>query len=162
MNTLILSRCRGIFDPLHKFSSASYNISNIFQGGIILSATGYIQVNAYTSYARIPLQYVAIVVTDRDGSAVAMRLTNRSGTLDEPIEITVPDLSAGQSPNTGIIPYTAVDLFARLEDYELIHIEKLQVFPDTVTTQNLEMIPLSEFPDSWNKEEVFDTPPQNL
>lgn len=105
---------------------------------------------------------MAIVVTDSDGSAIAMRLTNRSGNLDEPIEITVPDLSAGQSPNTGIIPYTSVDLFARLENYELIHIEKLQVFPNTVTNQNLEMIPLSEFPDSWNKEEVFDTPPQNL
>lgn len=91
-----------------------------------------------------------------------MRLTNRSGNIDEPIEITVPDLSAGQSPNTGVIPYTAVDLFARLENYELIHIEKLQVFPETVTNQNLEMIPLSEFPDSWNKQEVFDTPPQNL
>ena len=91
-----------------------------------------------------------------------MRLTNRSGNLDEPIEIAVPDLSAGQSPNTGIIPYTTVDLFARLENYELIHVEKLQVFPNTVTNQNLEMIPLSEFPDSWNKEEVFDTPPQNL
>ena len=91
-----------------------------------------------------------------------MRLTNRSGNFDEPIEIAVPDLSAGQSPNTGIIPYTTVDLFARLENYELIHIEKLQVFPNTVTNQNLEMIPLSEFPDSWNKEEVFDTPPQNL
>lgn len=117
---------------------------------------------AYTSYAQIPLQYVAITVTDADGSALAMRLTNRNGQLDKPIEITVPDLSAGQSPNTGIIPFVAVDLFARLENYELIHIEKLQVFPDTVTEQNLEMIPLSEFPDSWNKQEIFDTPPQNL
>lgn len=101
-------------------------------------------------------------MTDRDGSAIAMRLTNRSGSLDQPIEITVPDLSAGQSPNTGVIPYTSVDLFARIENYELIHIENLQVFPDTITNQNLEMIPLSEFPESWNKDEVFDTPPQNL
>lgn len=91
-----------------------------------------------------------------------MRLTNRSGQLDSPIQITVPDLSAGQSPNTGIIPFTVVDLYARLEDYELIHIEKLQVFPGTITEQNLEMIPLSEFPDKWSKGEIFDTPPQNL
>lgn len=91
-----------------------------------------------------------------------MRLTNRSGQLDSPIEISVPDLSAGQTPNTGIIPFVAVDLFARLENFELIHIEKLQVFPDTITLQNLEMIPLAEFPDSWNEEETFDTPPQNL
>lgn len=127
-----------------------------------MSAKGYIQVRAYTSYAQIPLQNVAIVITDAGGSAIAMRLTNRSGTLDSPIEIQVPDLSASQSPNTGIIPFTSVDLIAHLDDFEQIHIEKLQVFANTVTTQNLEMIPLSEFPDQWSKEEVVDTPPQNL
>lgn len=127
-----------------------------------MSAKGYIQVRAYTSYAQIPLQYVAITVTDVGGSAIAMRLTNRSGTLDIPIEIDVPDISAGRSPNTGVIPFTAVDLIAHLEDYEQIRIEHLQVFPDTVTTQNLEMIPLSELPNQWSKEEIFDTPAQNL
>ena len=127
-----------------------------------MSAKGYIQVRAYTSYAEIPLQYVAITVTTVGGEAIAMRLTNRSGILDAPIEIDVPDLSAGQRPDTGIIPFTAVDLFAHLEDYEQIHIERLQVFPDTVTTQNLEMIPLPELPEQWSKEEVFDTSVQNL
>ena len=128
----------------------------------LLSAQGQIQVNAYVSNARIPLKDVAVTVTDAGGSAIAMRLTNRSGQLDQPIEITVPDLSAGQSPNTGIVPFTAVDLYAWIDDYELIHAEKVQIFPDTITEQNLEMIPLSEFPDSWNKEEIFFTPPQNL
>ena len=131
-------------------------------GGIILSATGYIQVRAYTSYAVIPLKDVAVTVTDTDGAAIAMRLTNRSGILDEPIAITVPDLSASQSPNTGIIPYSTVDLYARLENFEEIHIERLQIFADVITNQNLEFIPLSELPESWNQAEVFYTPAQNL
>ena len=46
--------------------------------------------------------------------------------------------------------------------FEQIENESLQVFPDTVTDQNLAMIPLSELPDSWNKTEIFPTPPQNL
>lgn len=91
-----------------------------------------------------------------------MRLTNRSGLLDTPVEIEVPDLSASQTPNTGIIPFTVVNLYARLENYEEIEIENLQIFANTVTVQNLEMIPLSELPKSWNKTEVFDTPAQNL
>jgi len=91
-----------------------------------------------------------------------MRLTNRSGRLDEPIPISVPDLSASQSPNTGIIPYAVVDLYARAENFEEIHIERLQVFADTVTDQNLELIPLAEFPQSFNKSEVFNTMTQNL
>lgn len=129
---------------------------------MLLSSIGYIQVHAYTSYAQIPLQYVAISITDAGGATIAMRLTNRSGILDVPIPIEVPDLSAGLSPNTGIIPFTAVNLIAHLDDYEQIRIEKLQVFPNTVTTQNLEMIPLSEFPEKWSKEEIIDTPAQKL
>ena len=127
-----------------------------------LSAKGYIQVHAYTSYAQIPLKDVAVSVTDASGAAIALRLTNRSGLLDVPIAIEVPDLSSGQSPNTGVIPFATVNLYARLRDYEAIEIEDLQIFPDTRTLQNLEMIPLSEFPQKWNKLEVFDIPPQNL
>ncbi len=129
---------------------------------IFLSATGYIQVHAYTSYAQIPLKDVAITITDTDGAAIAMRLTNRSGILDDLVEIPVPDLSAGQSPNTGIIPFSVVDLYARLENFEEIHIERLQIFPNTITNQNLEMIPFSELPEKWNKAEIFYTPAQNL
>ncbi len=132
------------------------------KGGIVLSATGYIQVHAYTSTAQIPLQDVAVTVTDISGGAIAMRLTNRSGLLDIPIEITVPDLGASQTPNTGIIPFSVVNLYARLENYEEIEIENLQIFANTVTLQNLELIPLSELPDSWNQAEIFNTPAQNL
>ena len=103
-----------------------------------------------------------MTVTDTDGAAIAMRLTNRSGILDEPIAITVPDLSASQSPNTGIIPYSTVDLYARIENFEEIHIERLQIFADVITNQNLEFVPLSELPESWNQAEVFYTPAQNL
>ena len=127
-----------------------------------MSATGYIQVHAYASNAQIPLKDVAIAITDTKGSAIALRLTNRSGQLDGPVAITVPDLSAGQTPNTGVVPFTVVNLYAKLPDYEEIEIENLQVFPDTVTSQNLELIPLSELPEYWNQVEIFDTPKQNL
>ena len=132
------------------------------KGVVILSAIGYIQVHAYTSNAQIPLAGVAVAITDVNGSAIALRLTNRSGQLDVPVEISVPDLSASQSPGTGVIPYAVVNLYAKVEDYEEIDIENLQIFPNTVTLQNLEMIPLSELPEQWNKAEVFNTPPQNL
>lgn len=91
-----------------------------------------------------------------------MRLTNRSGQFNTPLEIEVPDLSASQSPNTGIIPFATVNLYARLEDFEEIEVEHVQIFANTETDQNLELIPLSELPGTWNKAEVFDTPAQNL
>lgn len=129
---------------------------------VCLSATGYIQVHAYTSNAQIPLKDVAVTVTNADSSAIAMRLTDRNGSFREAVPIEVPDGAASQSPSTGIIPFAVVNLYARLENYEEIDIRNLQVFANTITVQNLEMIPLSELPRAWNKSEIFDTPAQNL
>lgn len=117
---------------------------------------------AFESYAQIPLKDVAVSVTQVSGGAIALRLTNRNGMLDAPVEIIVPDFSESQSPNTGATPFAVVNLYARLENYEAIEIENLQIFADTTTLQDLEMIPLSELPDKWNKLEIFNTPPQNL
>ena len=123
--------------------------------------TGFIQIRAYTSTAQFPLENVAITVTAPDGTAIAMRLTDRSGKIS-PIEIPVPDRSDSLQPDPAERPYASVNLYARKQGFEQIESENLQVFPDTVTDQNLEMIPLSELPEAWDKTEIFNTPPQNL
>lgn len=131
------------------------------KGGIYLASTGYITVRAYASDARIPLKDVAVAIVDPEGEPIALRLTDRSGSIS-PVPIPVPDLSASQRPDTGIIPYTTVNIYARLRNYEQIEAEQVQIFADTVTSQDLQMIPLSELPESWTKTEIFRTPPQNL
>ena len=123
-----------------------------------MSATGYIQVNAYESYARLPLKDVAITITAEDGTAIAMRLTNRSGQID-PVEIPVPDLAESQSPDPPERPYATVNLYAHLRGYEQVEAENLQVFPGIVTRQDLMMVPLSELPNRWDQTVIYDTPP---
>ena len=125
-----------------------------------MPSIGYIQVHAYSSYAQLPLQNVAIAVTTDDNTVLAMRLTDRSGRIT-PVEVPVPDLEESLSPGA-VAPFTPVTLYARLQGYEQIQVDDLQVFADTVTLQNLEMIPLSELPSQWSKSETFLTPPQNL
>ena len=126
-----------------------------------MSATGYIQVNAYESFARLPLKDVAVTITSEDGTAIALRLTDRSGQIT-PVEIPVPDLVESQSPNPPERPYAVVNLYAHLRGYETVEAENLQVFADTITDQDLMMIPLSELPDQWDQTVIFNTPPQNL
>ena len=92
---------------------------------------------------------------------IAMRLTDRSGRI-EPISIPTPELTASQAPDQGEKPFVTVNLSAQTRGYELIRIEGLQIFPNTVTDQDLEMIPLSELPELWSQSESFFTPPQNL
>lgn len=126
-----------------------------------MPANGYIQVRAYESYAQIPLQDVAISVTASDGTALAMRLTDRNGKI-VPIEVPAPDLAESQTPGSPEAPFTTVTLNAKRKGYEQITVDDVQIFADTVTLQTLEMIPISELPDRWNQAEIFQTPPQNL
>ena len=130
------------------------------KGADFLAQTGYIRARAYTSNARIPLEDVAITVTDPNGTLMAMRLTDESG-LTDAIPIQTPDRSDSQKPEP-FLPFTAVHLTAKLRGYEQIEIENLQVFPETVTLQDLEMIPLSELPNRFDMAENFVIPPQNL
>ena len=109
----------------------------------------------------MPLKDVAVVITAPDGTAIAMRLTDSSGQI-VPVEIPVPDKSESQSPRNGEKPYALVNLYARRNGFEQVEAKNLQVFPKIVTEQDLEMIPLSELPDEWNRSIHFDTPPQNL
>ena len=126
-----------------------------------MSATGYIQVNAYESFARLPLKDVAVTVTSEDGTAIALRLTDRNGRIT-PVEIPVPDLADSQFPDPPERPYAVVNLYAHLRGYETVEAENLQVFAGTVTDQDLMMIPLSELPDRWDQTVIYSTPPQNL
>ena len=126
-----------------------------------MSATGYITLRAYTSTAQFPLQNVAVAVTASDGTAIAMRLTDRNGMI-QPIEVPVPDKSESLSPDPAERPCAIVNLYARKKGYEQVESENLQVFADTTTYQNLEMIPLAELPAQWDQNVVYFTPPQNL
>ena len=126
-----------------------------------MSATGYIRLHAYESFARIPLKDVAVAITAEDGTAIALRLTDRNGQV-APVEIPVPDRIESQSPDPVQRPYALVNLYAHLRGYEQVDAENLQIFADTVTDQELMMIPLSELPSQWNQTIVYNTPPQNL
>ena len=126
-----------------------------------MPATGYIQIYTYAGTARLPLKDAAVMITDADNSAISMGLTDKSGKYG-PIAITVPDKSDSLTPDPAERPYATVNLHARLKDFEQIEAENVQVFADTVTTQNFEMIPLAELPDAWTKTEIFNTPGQNL
>jgi len=132
------------------------------KGGDTVTSKGAIQVHVFASDAQIPIKDAAVTITDVNGDAVAMRLTNRSGQLDIPVQLTVPDQDLSLTPDPESRPFALFDLYVRKEKYELINIKGLQVFADTLTLQPLELIPLSEFPDSWNQSETFTTTTQNL
>ena len=128
---------------------------------IPLPSTGYIQVHAYASNAQIPLEDVTVRVSATDGTTIALRLTDRSGRID-PIPIPVPDREESLTPTPPERPFATVNLTARLQDYEQIFVDNVQVFANVTTDQDLVLIPLSELPELRSKSETFLTSQQNL
>ena len=126
-----------------------------------MSATGYIQARAFTSSAQIPLRDVAIVITAPDETAIAMRVTDRSG-LIAPIEIPVPDLSESQEPGSPQQPYALINMYAHRNGFGPFESRNIQVFAGTTTFQNIMLIPLSQLPNGAEDSMNVTTPPQNL
>lgn len=125
-----------------------------------MSSVGYLQVHAYTSSAQIPIQDAAIVISAQDQTAIALRLTDRNGLID-PVEIPVPDKEESQNPGISDHPYTSINLYAHHKGFEHILAEDIQIFPDTTTYQDLQMIPLSDELGA-DTTVVYETSPQDL
>lgn len=126
-----------------------------------MSAIGYIQARAYTSNAQLPLQDVAVVITAPDETAIAMRLTDRSG-LIAPIELPVPDRSESQEPGATERPYALVNLYAYRNGFGPFDARNVQVFAGTTTFQNIQLVPLSQLPTGEEDSMNTVTPSQNL
>lgn len=126
-----------------------------------MPSNGYITARAYMSSAQIPLENVAVTIVSPDGTAIAMRLTDRSG-LTEPIAIPAPEKAESEAPEENGRPFTDITLYAWKSGFEQVAARNVQIFSGITTVQDLEMVPLSELPDRWDENVLYNTPPQNL
>lgn len=127
-----------------------------------MASYGSLVVRAYQGGgAVLPIENVSIFVTDMDGRLLAVRQTDRNGKAG-PIPVQVPPKEESLDPNFQGNPFTSVSLSARNPGFAEIDVRNIQLFPGVVTVQNLEMIPLAEFPNAENGSEEFNIPPQNL
>lgn len=129
-----------------------------------MASFGTIITHVYTSSAQIPIPGATVAVTRKldDGRYVllALRISDESGKTAA-IRIPTPDLSEGLAPG-GPVPFALVDLWVESPGFELIRIEDMQVFPDTETIQDLELIPLPENTAPSSRSETVEIPPQDL
>lgn len=107
-------------------------------------------------------RYVA--VTQRAGGGrhtlLALRVTDENGRT-APIRVATPEPSASESPGTES-PFAVCDIWVEVPGYEMLLVENVQVFPNTETLQELELIPLPEQTSSSTRGEIVDIPPQDL
>lgn len=126
-------------------------------------ATGYIVVNVYTSRAQLPLRNAQVSVTDGDEEnpkLLGFRLTGATGKTDQ-IEIETPDLDLSLSPSKDTA-FAVCNVKISHPSYYTLNISDVQVFANTQTLQNVELIPLTENSKPQDRTISRTTPSQNL
>lgn len=129
-----------------------------------MPSQGYLTARVFTSDASIPVEDATVTVTQVSPQGLdellAVWLTDESGKTDT-IAIQTPDVSESLTPG-GEQPFSLVNITAEHPLYERIVVNDVQIFPDIVSTQIMQFIPLNEFPEAWDQTEVFEVTPQNL
>lgn len=129
-----------------------------------MASTGTIIAQVYTSRAQVPIPGATVAITQKGAGGrhklLAVRVTDQSGRTD-PIVIPTPDLDASSFPGDQT-PFSLCDVWAEASGFEVQLVEDVQIFPDTETIQNLELIPLPEQAPLRSRAEVVQIPPQDL
>ena len=129
-----------------------------------MASIGTIVTRVDTSRAQLPVPGATVAVTQRAGGGrhtlLALRVTDENGRT-APIRVATPEPSASESPGTES-PFAVCDIWVEVPGYEMLLVENVQVFPNTETLQELELIPLPEQTSSSTRGEIVDIPPQDL
>ena len=98
-----------------------------------MAEQGTVVVRAYTSRAQIPVTGATVAVTHPSAGGkhllVALRVTDESGHT-QPVTLPTPPAAESEHP-----------------DFQMLHVENVQIFSGVETLQDAELLPLPEFPE---------------
>ena len=106
---------------------------------------GFLVVNAVTADGLIPIEDALITVsisTNDDTSVYRVARTDRSGKTPK-IPVPTPDISLSLSPSEEL-PYTTVVIEADKEGFYTGEYINAPVFPEVITLQQVNLIPIDE------------------
>ena len=99
--------------------------------------------------AQIPVTGATVAVTHPSAGGkhllVALRVTDESGHT-QPVTLPTPPAAESEHPGTAA-PYTLCDLWVEHPDFQMLHMENVQIFSGVETLQDAELLPLPEFPE---------------
>ena len=127
-------------------------------------ATGSIVTHLSTSYALVPIQDAIVTFSQRSPlgfvEVLPIRVSDENGQT-EPVEFTTPPFSESQTPQEEQ-PWINVDIAAEHPSFNRVIVQNVQVFADTVTDQDIMMVPQDQFPELLVRTNVYEIPPFNL
>lgn len=82
--------------------------------------------------------------------------------ISKTVTVNTPDRAVGENPAATDIPYATYDVYVRAKGFRDAAVEGVQVFPDEVTIQNIEMIPTKKKRAFMEEAEFTYIPPHQL
>ena len=107
------------------------------------TAIGRLIVRVRTGEGLIPVEGAPVTIT-KDGKIFAVTASDSSGNT-EIIEIPTPPKSASLSPEYAGLPYTTVFIEVDKDGFYNGQYIEVPVFPDVLTVQPVNLLPLPEF-----------------
>jgi len=126
-------------------------------------AEGYIIAQVYTSRAIIPIMDASVSITQEKEDkrvVIGFRKTNENGKT-YPVTITTPNEELSLSPGLRT-PFTTCDVQIEHPDFYTIFIKDVQIFANTTSMQNAELVPIESGANTKNAVEAFRVLPQDL
>ena len=129
-----------------------------------MASVGTIMLRVYTSRAQLPVPGATVAVTQKSGGGrhtlLAVRTTDENGRI-APVRVATPDPAASESPGTPP-PFASCGAWVEAPGYEMLYLENMQVFPNTETLQEVDLIPLPEQAPPASRGETANVTPQEL
>lgn len=118
--------------------------------------TGRLTVTVRSANGALPVEGALVTIT-KDGAVFAVTASDNSGNT-EIIEIPTPPKSASLSPGFAGLPYTRVFIEVDKEGFYNGQYIEVPVFPDVLTVQPVNLLPLPEFfaGDTFEGTQFFD------
>ncbi len=125
---------------------------------------GFIKVELFTARESVPVPEGNIFVlksTSVDFDKGQILSTDSSG-ITNLLEVDAPDIQLSESANSDQVPYSVYDLYVRAPGYKDAAVEGVQVFPNEVSIQQIEMIPTAKEREFLEELEYNYIPPHQL
>lgn len=131
-----------------------------------MSNLGTLYVRVFTSKAQLPLEGATVVVTQQGENGkydlISVQSTDSSG-LIRPVEFYTPPRDDSTNVDSGDSrPFVVCDVWAEHPGFAMLRIDGVQIFPDVVTEQRMELLPLEEGEHGLNRIEERQITNQNL
>ena len=131
-----------------------------------MAQTGTLSVRVFTSNAQLPIEGATVVVTQKNRNGkydlLSVQATNSSGETQN-IAISTPKaINSTSVAEAGTVPDSTCEVWAEAPGFAMLKVDGVQMFPDVVTVQRMELIPLEEGEDSLGRVDERNITAQNL